>query len=127
MSTGWTVHALNDVLKKPETCTKGITDRDAKVMFSQASVILFNSGVCVSQQALGPSGVYPSMHLGRGRVWEQGGELIEDGVNKGCTPHLWDGHCHSQYASYWNSFLFHLCIPVMCTGKLRNIVTTMVG
>ena len=50
-----------------------------KVMFSQASVILFTGGV--SQQALGQT---PRMQ----------------------TPPPPDGHCSGRYASYWNSFLF---------------------
>ena len=63
-----------------------------KIMFSQASVILFTGGG-VSDRPLGQNPL--SRHT------------------PGQTPYPWadtpppaDGYCSGQYASYWNAFLF---------------------
>ena len=66
-----------------------------KVMFSQASVILFTRG-----------GVYPSMHWGRHPTWED-------------TPPP-DSHCSVRYASYWNAFLFDTIFAKNCM-KMKEI------
>ena len=78
-----------------------------KVIFSQASVILFTGGVCMvpegawsggawSRGVPGPGGPSPG---GMG-AWSWGG-LVE-------TPR--DGCCCGRYASYWNAFLLSLIL-----------------
>ena len=66
-----------------------------KVVFSQASVILFTGVV-----------VYPSMHLGR---------HIPACTGVDTPP---DGHCRGRYASYWNAFLFFEDFQLWRTTKL---------
>ena len=56
-----------------------------KIMFSQASVILFTGGVWQTPP--------PDIPLGRHPRTD--------------TPPTRDGHCSGRYASYWNTFLFY--------------------
>ena len=88
-----------------------ITDREAKVMFSLLSVILFTEGD-VSQHGIAGCafyhpivwGMYPNMHLDR-VVCGRGGVLMGGGggravwtgdVDGGCAPRHPHTHTHTQ-------------------------------
>ena len=69
-----------------------------KVIFSQASVILFTGGGCLPSACWDTHPPSPRKHTHTHR------EAHSTPPGKH-TPHPLGGHCSGRYASYWNAFL----------------------
>ena len=89
-----------------------------KVMFPQASVILFTGGG--AYMAGGVCGRRPcvagGMH-GRGHMW-WGACMAGWHVGQGMCGRR-DGHCSRRYASYWNEFLLRAYLHVTSRVALK--------
>ena len=95
-----------------------------KVMFSQASVILFTGG-CLPQCILGYTpqagtppwaSTAPWAGTPPGQAHHAGQVHTQAGTHPPNRYTLHDGHCSRWYASYWNAFLFQLCLSVHRKG-----------
>ena len=115
------------------TCMDGellptaLRSKAAKVMFSQACVILFTGGGMhlhrCSMDTPPPVDAPPPhipphwMHPPYSPPLMQHG-CTPPPLQHGCTPSPRDGHCRGRYASYWNAFLYFifLCKNFICSN-----------
>ena len=80
-----------------------------KVMFSQASVIMFTGGGCMPSMHWGrhPPGRHPLGRHSPGQTppWADTSPGQTSPPGKHPPP---DGYCSGRYASYWNAFLYFI-------------------